>query len=98
MRKITEEAAKAFRIGKNYKSGNTRVELVDYECRMYLFGNLIIKRIFNDTYVTIAGHQTNTTLERLSAFIPVRVKKGEMFVNNKPWDGSWTNILEFENG
>jgi hypothetical protein len=98
MRKITEEAAKAFRIGKNYKSGNTRVELVDYEWRMYLFGNLIIKRIFNDTYVTIAGHQTNTTLERLSAFIPVRVKKGEMFVNNKPWDGSWTNILEFENG
>jgi hypothetical protein len=98
MTKITEEAAKAFKIGKNYKSGNTRVELVDDEWRMYLFGNLIIKRIFNDTYVTIAGYPTRTTLERLSAFIPVRVKKGEMFVNNKPWDGFWTNILEFENG
>ena len=98
MREISEKAAKAFKIGKNYKSGNTRVELVDDEWRMYLFGNLIIKRIFNDTYVTIAGHQSRTTLDRLSAFIPVRVKKGEMFVNDKPWDGSWKNILEFENG
>jgi len=97
MRKITEKATNAIKKGKHFKLSNTRVELVDNEWRMYLFNNLIAKRVFNDIYITTAGYNTRTTLERLCAIVPIRQRKGELFVMNKSWDGSWKNILEFEN-
>ena len=71
MRKITEQALKAFVNGTNFKSGNTRIEAIGNEVFMYLHDNLIASRTNRKPIVRVcsAGWQTVTTKERLNAII-----------------------------
>lgn len=91
MRKITDQAIKAFNNGVKFSSGNTTVELSPLESCVVLklHGNAIARRDLetNKIEVTNAGWYTNTTKERLNG-IPgcsVHQKKGEWFLNGAVW-------------
>ena len=72
MRKITQQAARAFIDGRKFSSGNTTVT-VDSEgyIVMSLHGNIIAKRGMMDTQiqVTLAGWGTPTTRERVNGLL-----------------------------
>lgn len=102
MRKITMEAVRAFEMGMNFKKQNMKVWVDGYTVYMSLHGNLIAKTIFTDgdlntgiLQITNAGWSSNTTKERLNGLRGVSIyqKRGEWFLNNKKWDGSWAVIL-----
>lgn len=64
-----------------------------------LFGNAIARYTAGDTTlrsleITTAGWNTTTTRDRLNCLPDVRVgtRKGELYLNGKPWDGEWTNV------
>jgi hypothetical protein len=99
MRKISNEAKQAFEERRRFKKGNTKVVAALDVCIMYLFGHEIIREDHEGFKITIAGHNTRTTRDRLSAFINVRSIKGQLVINNKyPWDGKWLNLTDLENG
>lgn len=99
MRKITSEAKQAFEEGRRFKKGNTRVVAALNVRIMYLFGHEIVREDHEGLKITVAGHNTRTTRDRLSAFINVRSIKGQLVINNKyPWDGKWLNLNDFKNG
>lgn len=99
MRKITNEAIDAFIKGKPFKKRNTEVRKEEDAVILLLFNNEIAKIDSDGTWVTDAGWNTNTTRERLNGIpgVHVRSKKGQPTLNGHSWDGSWKNILEFEN-
>ena len=71
MRKVTEQASKAFREGRSFRSGNTEVELTEYSTRFKLHGH-IIAFMDDDSGVlntTLAGYPTVTTKERLNGLL-----------------------------
>lgn len=94
MRKITEQAARAFRSDTKLKSGNTEVVITDDGLtRLYLFGNLIAERRKDGVYITNAGWNSNTTMERLRGLgADVCIKKGRLHLNGSPWNGKWAKI------
>jgi len=69
MRKITKESVDAFVNGRNFKSGNTRVEVRNGETFFYLFNNMIAHRYDGGLYVTTCGWKSNTTKERLNGIL-----------------------------
>lgn len=74
MKKITENAVNAFLARGKFNSKNTRVETVNNESFMFLFGNLIARIDCNDDlYITDAGWATDTTKERLNALPGVHI-------------------------
>jgi len=91
MRKITEDAIRAFRNNEPFKRGNTQV-LIATECRILcLFGLVIAEMDKNgDLWLNDAGWQTVTTKERLNGFPSVNIvqKKFQWFLNGEAWDGS----------
>lgn len=73
MRKITEQAARAFLAGKTFNGGNT-VVIVNEGGRidMMLHGNHIAERRSNDEiWATLAGWPTPTTRERINGLCVV---------------------------
>ena len=78
MRKIDKNVVNAVNNRFNYKSGNTRVEVVNNEGAknvfVYLHGNLIYQIVDNVAFFTLAGWNTPTTLGRLNA-LGVNVKQ-----------------------
>jgi len=98
MRKITEQAVNAFMNAQEFKSSNTRIEVLTNVTIMYLHENAIAYR-YNDPEKTIsitnAGWKTNTTKERLNDIPNVNIyqKKGVWYLNEKEWDGSVIDIL-----
>lgn len=50
-------------------------------------------------FITIAGWNSVTTRERLNGLSEIRLgtKKGQLYLNNIPWDGKLTNIKDYEN-
>lgn len=100
MRNITEQAINAFTEGKPFKKRNTKVRIEGDIVILLLHNNEIAKIDSDGTWVTDAGWNTNTTRERLNGIprVDVRSKKGQLTINGHSWDGSWKNILEFENG
>ena len=97
MRKISQEASKAFESGSEYKNSNTEVS----RGALFLHGNKIAEftSLFpadqnKDINITLAGWNTNTTRERLNALEGVRVstKQGQAYLNGQKWDGSWITI------
>lgn len=99
MRNITEQAINAFTKGKPFKKRNTEVRKEGDAVILLLYNNEIAKIDGDGTWVTDAGWNTNTTRERLNGIAKVHVKskKNQLTLNGYPWDGSWKNILEFEN-
>jgi hypothetical protein len=94
MRKITEEAHRAFMHREKFKKGNTEVRITNGLPQMYLHNNKIAEMNSDgEVCINTCGWMSRTTRERLNAFIPIRVEKGSFIVNEKfKWDGSWLNI------
>jgi hypothetical protein len=69
MRKITKEAATAFRMDKPFKKDNTEVKVSQTETAMYLHGNKIAWCDGENIYLSSCGYTTNTTKERLNGII-----------------------------
>lgn len=94
MRKITEEAHRAFMRRERFKKGNMEVRIVNELPQMYLFNNRIAEMNSDgEILITTCGWMSRTTRERLNAFIDIRIDKGNFIINEKfKWDGSWLNI------
>lgn len=94
MRKITEEAHRAFMRREKFKKANTEVRIVNGLPQMYLFNNRIAEMNSDgEICINTCGWMSRTTSERLNAFINIRIDKGSFIVNEKfKWDGSWLNI------
>lgn len=101
MKKITEKSIEAFMNAEPFKSSNTQVEILPNVTILRLFGNAIAYR-YNDPLrtlsVTTAGWDTVTTRERLNGipFVRVSKRKGQLYINDYPWDGSLVDVLPYE--
>lgn len=101
MRKITEDAYNAFMNNRIFKLSNMHVFVNDGITKMYLFQNLIAKKVNGQIYITSANYPTRTTVERLSCFVSIKRIKGQLVIFNSEkqkikWDGSWLNIKDYE--
>ena len=91
MRKITEDAIRAFRNNQPFKRGNTQVMVGETARILCLHGSVIAEMDNNgDLWINDAGWQTSTTKERLNGFPTVNIhqKDFEWFLNGERWDGS----------
>lgn len=103
-RKITTDAINAFMAGQKFHRDNTSVEIENEHgslpsemiVKLKLHGNLIAKRFLlsGSVYISNAGWQSNTTKERLNGIPGVHIvqRKGQWYLNDKEWDGSWTQV------
>lgn len=91
MRKITEQACKAFHNNKPFKKDNTEVIVERYEngdvyqTKMILFGNTIALKYSIDNLIRICfkGYNTITTRERLNGLsnIGFTTKRGKLYMD-----------------
>lgn len=97
MRKITQDAIRAFNHNYPFKRANTQVKTsradgVSYTV-MELHGHPIAEKFrdFNGTQLTISacGYLTPTTKERLNGLSEVSIyqRNYEWFLNGEPWNG-----------
>jgi hypothetical protein len=94
-RKITSQAVDAFVNGFKFRSGNTNVDVQNWDggkvVKMYLHGNLIAERFTSTgvTKVTNAGWFSNTTKERLNGVpnVSITQKNFVWYLNGVEWDG-----------
>ena len=99
MRKITKESIKAFYNREPFKKSNMTVENKEGKTYLKVFDNVIaILDEVNELFITTAGWNSMTTRERLNGLSGVRLgtKKGQLYLNNIPWDGKLTNIRNYE--
>lgn len=95
MRKITEDAIWAFRMGRNFRRGNTQVIVDTPEDGnnwrgLRLHGSVIAEMDYNgDLYLNTHGYMTLTTKERLNGFPSVNIVQKDFvwFLNGEAWDG-----------
>ena len=94
MRKVTRDIVNAFYKGETKKFSNTTTDGQS----IWLFGNMIAKKYQGGLWITNAGWQSNTTKERLNGFegVSIQVIKGVWFLNGKPWNGGWVEVLKLE--
>ena len=100
MRKITKESIKAFYNREPFKKSNMLVENIEGVTKLKLHNNTIAKLDENNKlFITTAGWNSVTTRERLNGLSEVRLgtKKGQLYLNNIPWDGKLINIKDYEN-
>lgn len=99
MRKITKESIKAFYNREPFKKSNMIVENKEGKTYLKLFGNIIaMLDEVNELFITTAGWNSVTTRDRLNGLSGVRLgtKKGQLYLNNIPWDGKLINIRNYE--
>lgn len=95
MRTIDSNVVNAVNNRKNYKSGNTRVEVVNNNVFVYLHGNLIYKIIDDVTAFTLAGWNTSTTRSRLNALgVAVKQRNFQAVFNGKVINANTWYYLE----
>ena len=85
MRDITELAIRAFFNGDNFKLSNTEVHSDCTGVYLYLFNNLIAKRVGERVSISLAGYNTLTTRERLNGILSkynkrITTKKGVVYI------------------
>ena len=100
MRKITKESIKAFYNREPFKKSNMIVENIEGITKLKLYNNTIAKLDeYNELFITTADWNTRTTRERLNGLSEVKLgtRKGQLYLNNIPWDGKLTNIRNYEN-
>ena len=100
MRKITKESIKAFYNREPFKKSNTVVENVEGVTKLKLHNNTIAKLDENsELFITTAGWNSVTTRDRLNGLSGVRLgtKKGQLYLNNIPWNGKLINTRDYEN-
>lgn len=91
--KIAQEIVDAFLNHKAKKSTNYHTDGENLWC----YGSCVAVHLESDEPgyhfigVTTAGYNTNTTLRFLNLIpgLNVHVKNKQMFLNDRPWDGSW---------
>lgn len=87
MRNITELATKAFFNGENFKLSNTKVHADCTGIYLYLWDNLIAKRVGERVSISLAGYNTTTTRERLNGILKnfnksITTKKGVVYLKD----------------
>lgn len=95
MRKITQEACRAFENLEEYKKSNTEVRILNDVCaEMYLHGNLIAYSSKHGIYISNATYFTNTTKERLNGLTGVHIQQRnfDWYLNGEAWNGNWIRI------
>ena len=95
MRKITNEAVRAFIEGRKFSKGNMKVEFDSTFWKLKLHNNTIATiDELGVLSVTNAGWASNTTKERLNGIPGVHVyqKNWNWFLNGVEWDGGWKRI------
>ena len=97
MRKITQDAIRAFSNRQPFKRGNTQVKVFDDSVALYLHGNMLAQYINNELWINDGGWQSNTTKERLNGLPNVKVhqKNFQWYLNDREWDGSWVNMTSY---
>ena len=90
MRKITKNSIQALIAGNHLCKDNTLVT----EDTLFLHGNPIIQVREDGVYIQTAGWNSITTKERLNGLpgVTVYTRKGQLFLNGEPWDGSWKKV------
>ena len=94
-RQITEQACYAFEQDRPFRLSNTEVHVDFVGTRMYLWDNLIARKINGQLEVTLAGHNTMTTRERLNGLTGVTcyTRKGQAYINGNPVSSDeWVKI------
>lgn len=94
-RQITEQAIAAFNSNRNFRISNTEVKADTTGTYLYLFGNLIARKVGNRVQVTLCGYNTATTRERLNGIYGVSctTKKGQAYINGKPVSSTeWVQV------
>ena len=94
MRKITEDAIRAFRNRDDFKRGNTEVYTWAEGSVLLLHGNAIATLDADGLFITSAGWETTTTKERLNGLPNVHIvqKNFQWFLNGELWDGSLIKV------
>ena len=95
MRKITQEACRAFENLGEYKKSNTEVRKInDVSSEMYLFGNLIAYSNADGIFISDGNYPSRTTKERLNGLTGVEIKilDNQWVLNGKVWNGDWIRI------
>ena len=85
MRKITNEAIRAFEGNTNFKSGNTQVVADCTGTYLYLWGNNIARKCGNRLQINLCGYNTVTTRERLNGLqgVSLTTRKGQAILNGQ---------------
>lgn len=95
MRKITQDAIRAFRNGFKFKRDNTEVRILDNSRQLRLHGNVIAEYVADGgLWISSGGWQTNTTKERLNGLpnVSIHQKDFQWFLNGNAWNGEWILI------
>ena len=100
MRKITQDAIRAFNNNYKFKRGNTQVRIIgDYEqTQLKLHSNIIAFKNNSGTYINTCGWNTPTTKERLNGIHGVHIEQRNyiLYLNGKKWDGQLVKLEEWE--
>jgi hypothetical protein len=96
MRKIEQDARRAFLNNKEFKCSNTKVRMFDGKPHLYLHDNLIAKRDENNKLlIRHCGWETPTTMSRLNSLPGVRIRsyQGSFILNELGYmKDEWYNI------
>tara|TARA_R100000426_G_C4728537_1_gene74895 strand:+ start:62 stop:409 length:348 start_codon:yes stop_codon:yes gene_type:complete len=100
MRKITQDAVRAFEQHKKFKRGNTEVEVSESRlfAELKLHGNTIASSgVFEGLMISSAGWKTNTTKERLNGLDGVHIYQKDFtwYLNGREWTGEWVDVDNF---
>ena len=87
MRKIETAMITAVRNQRDWRSGNTSVDVTDHGIVVRLHGNVIAQVDFDNhcLYVTDAGWQTTTTKSRLTALMSGIAQRGCIYQRDFVW-------------
>lgn len=101
MKRITEESINAFYANKRFKQKNTEVYIEKDNTQLKLYNHTIAILYDNGLLkITTAGWNTHTTRDRLNGLknVSVKTKLGQLYLNNKKWDGEIITInKEYKN-
>ena len=87
MRKIETQMINAIRNRRDWKLGNTSVDVTDHGVIVRLHGNKIAQVDYenNVTFITDAGWQTTTTKSRLNALLNGINQRGSVYQSKHIW-------------
>ena len=90
MRLITKRICEAFRVGVSLRIDNSYTDGTS----LFLFGNKIAEYRNNGLWITNAGWQSRTTMERLNGIAGVMViqRNHQWYLNGEAWDGNWIHV------
>ena len=85
MRKIELEMTRAARARRDWRSGNTSVDVTDHGVIVRLHGNKIAQIDGDTLYLTDCGWQTSTTKSRLNSLLREFTNGGYIYQSKFEW-------------